>query len=102
MSARIIGTGSCLPSLVVDNRKLEEIVDTTDEWIRSRTGIESRHIAVEETTTSMAIAAAQAALEDAGISAGQLDLILVGTIFPTERALRKNFDQNGIRRQVYK
>ena len=80
MSARIIGTGSCLPSLVVDNRKLEEIVDTTDEWIRSRTGIESRHIAVEETTTSMAIAAAQAALEDAGISAGQLDLILVGTI----------------------
>lgn len=80
MSARIIGTGSCLPSLVVDNRKLEEIVDTTDEWIRSRTGIESRHIAVEETTTSMAIAAAQAALEDASISAGQLDLILVGTI----------------------
>ncbi len=80
MSARIIGTGSCLPSLVVDNRKLEEIVDTTDEWIRNRTGIESRHIAVEETTTSMAIAAAQAALEDAGISAGQLDLILVGTI----------------------
>lgn len=55
-------------------------MDTTDEWIRSRTGIESRHIAVEETTTSMAIAAAQAALEDAGISAGQLDLILVGTI----------------------
>lgn len=80
MSARIIGTGSCLPSLVVDNRKLEEIVDTTDEWIRSRTGIESRHIAVEETTTSMAIAAAQAALTDAGVSAEGLDLILVGTI----------------------
>ena len=46
MPARIIGTGSALPALLVSNRELEKTVDTTDEWISSRTGIESRHIAV--------------------------------------------------------
>ena len=80
MAARIIGTGSYLPSLVVSNNDLEKIVDTTDEWIRSRTGIERRHIAVEETTTSMAVHAARAALENAGVEPEELDLILVGTI----------------------
>lgn len=80
MAARIIGTGSYLPSLVVSNQDLEKIVDTTDEWIRSRTGIEKRHIAVEETTTSMAVEAARLALKDAGVEPQELDLILVGTI----------------------
>ena len=80
MAARIIGTGSYLPSLVVSNNDLEKIVDTTDEWIRSRTGIERRHIAVEETTTSMAVHAARAALENAGVEPEELDLILVGNI----------------------
>ena len=80
MAARIIGTGSYLPSLVVSNQDLEKKVDTTDEWIRSRTGIERRHIAVEETTTSMAVHAARAALENAGVEPEELDLILVGTI----------------------
>lgn len=80
MAARIIGTGSHLPSLVVSNNDLEKIVDTTDEWIRSRTGIERRHIAVEETTTSMAVLAARQALENAGVEPEELDLILVGTI----------------------
>lgn len=80
MAARIIGTGSYLPSLVVSNNDLEKIMDTTDEWIRSRTGIERRHIAVEETTTSMAVLAARAAMENAGIGPEELDLILVGTI----------------------
>lgn len=80
MAARIIGTGSCLPSLVVSNQDLEKIVDTSDEWIRSRTGIERRHIAVEETTTSMAAQAARRALENAGVLAEELDMLLVGTI----------------------
>ena len=82
MPARIIGTGSALPALLVSNRELEKIVDTTDEWIRSRTGIESRHIAVEETTTSMAIEAAKKALQDAKVFPVELDLIIVGTISP--------------------
>lgn len=80
MSARIIGTGSCLPSLVVKNADLEKIMDTTDEWIKSRTGIESRHIAVSETTTSMAVEAAKRALENAQTDAAELDLIVVGTV----------------------
>lgn len=80
MAARIIGTGSCLPELAVHNRELEKIVDTTDEWIRSRTGIEKRRIAVKETTTSMAVEAARLALESAGIKPQELDMILVGTI----------------------
>ena len=77
MPARIIGTGSALPALLVSNRELEKIVDTTDEWIRSRTGIESRHIAVEETTASMAIEAAKKALQDAKVSPEEIDLIIL-------------------------
>ncbi|MBO5055464.1 MAG: ketoacyl-ACP synthase III [Lachnospiraceae bacterium] len=82
MAAGIIGTGSYLPSLTVSNQDLEKIMDTTDEWIKSRTGIERRHIAVEETTVSMAVEAARLALENAGVSPSELDLILVGTISP--------------------
>ena len=80
MPARIIGTGSALPKKAVSNGELEKLMDTTDEWIRSRTGIENRFIAVEETTTSMAVEAAKRALENAGIGAEELDLIIVGTI----------------------
>ncbi len=80
MPARIIGTGSCLPGRTVSNQELEEWVDTTDEWIRERTGIEQRHLAVEETTTSMAVEAAKAAMENAGVSADEIDLIIVGTV----------------------
>ena len=80
MPARIIGTGSSLPSLVVSNTELEKIMDTSDEWIKSRTGIEERHIAVEETTTSMAVDASRKAMEHAGIGAEEIDLIIVGTI----------------------
>lgn len=80
MTTRIIGTGSCLPARVVSNFDLEKIMDTSDEWIRSRTGIEQRHIAVEETTTSMAIEAAKRALEDAKVTAEELDLIIVGSV----------------------
>ncbi len=80
MPARIIGTGSVLPERIVANQELEELVETTDEWIRSRTGIEKRHIAVTETTTSMAVEAAKHAMESAGVSAEEIDLIIVGTI----------------------
>lgn len=80
MSARIIGTGSALPGKVVSNQDLEKMMDTTDEWIRSRTGIEKRHISVEETTTSMAASAAKRAMENAGVSADEIDLIIVGTV----------------------
>ncbi len=80
MAARITGTGSALPERVVSNQELEKLMDTTDEWIRSRTGIEKRHIAVEETTTAMAVEAAQKAMENAGVSADEIDLIIVGTV----------------------
>lgn len=80
MRAKIAGTGSCLPQLRVTNEELGHIMDTSDEWIRSRTGIGARHIAVEETTTGMSVAAAEQALEDAGIRAEELDLILAATL----------------------
>ena len=80
MPARIIGTGSALPQKAFGNKELEKLVDTTDEWIKSRTGIENRYIAVEESTTSMAVEAAKRAMEEAGVGAEELDLIIVGTI----------------------
>lgn len=80
MPARIIGTGSALPEKTVTNQDLEKLVETTDEWIKSRTGIEKRHIAVTETTTSMAVEAAKHAMENAGILAEEIDLIIVGTV----------------------
>ena len=81
--ARIIGTGSYLPEKVVTNKDLEEVMDTTDEWIQERTGIKRRHIAADgETTSDMAVHAARRALEAAGISADDIDLIVVGTTTP--------------------
>ena len=82
INAVITGIGGYVPEDVLTNEDLCKMVDTTDEWIRSRTGIESRHIAVEETTTSMAIEAAKKALQDAKVSPEELDLIIVGTISP--------------------
>ena len=80
MPTRIIGTGSALPEKVVTNQDLEKLMETTDEWIKSRTGIEKRHIAVTETTTSMAVDAAKRAVENAGVSEDEIDLIIVGTV----------------------
>ena len=82
MRAKIIGTGSCLPDKIVTNDALSALVDTSDEWIQSRTGICGRHLvsAEHETTLSMAVKAGQAALTDAGILPQQLDLILVATV----------------------
>lgn len=81
--ARIIGTGSYLPENVMTNSDLEKIVDTTDQWIRERTGIEQRHIAVEgQTTVDLAEAASRLAIESAGISAQDIDLIIIATSTP--------------------
>ena len=63
---KIVGTGSCLPQRVVSNDDLAAIMDTSDEWISSRTGIRNRHIATTETTTSLACDAVKSALQDAG------------------------------------
>lgn len=79
--ARIIGTGSCAPDKVLTNADLEKFLDTTDEWIVSRTGIRERHIAGEgEYTSDLATRAAQRALAMAGVRAEDVDLIVVGTI----------------------
>ena len=81
--ARIAGIGSCLPDKVVSNTDLEKVMDTSDEWIRERTGIERRYLAAEhETTASMSVIAAERALEMAGMAADELDLIVVGTCTP--------------------
>lgn len=79
----MIGTGSYLPEKVLTNQDLEKIVDTSDEWIHTRTGIRERRIAQPDTAASdLGLRAAQAALENAGISADQLDLIIVATLTP--------------------
>ena len=80
MGTRIIGTGSCLPEAVVTNDDLSKIMDTSDEWIRTRTGIRERHLAKDETTASMSTEAAERAMEDAGVTAQDIDLIIVGTV----------------------
>jgi len=81
--SRITGTGSYLPERVVTNLELEKKVDTTDEWIRTRTGIERRHIAAEgETTVDLAERAARRALDAAGMNPADVDFIAFGTTTP--------------------
>lgn len=83
LNAHILGTGSYLPARRLTNDDLSKIVDTSDEWIATRTGIKARHIAVEnEQTSDLAVAAAKAALADAAISAKDIDLIIVATSTP--------------------
>ncbi len=81
--ARIIGTGSYLPENCLTNKDLEKMVDTTDQWIRERTGIEKRHIAVEgQTTVDLAEQASLKAIEAAGIKPQDIDLIVLATTTP--------------------
>jgi 3-oxoacyl-[acyl-carrier-protein] synthase III len=83
MYSRIIGTGSYLPEKILTNFDLEKMVDTSDEWIRSRTGIEERHIAGDdEATSDLAYHAAKAAIENAGLTPADIDFVLVGTTTP--------------------
>ena len=91
--ARITGTGSYLPERVVTNRELESRIETSDEWIVSRTGIESRHVAADdEMTSDLALKASRRAMEAAGVGAGDIDLIVVATttedmVFPSTACL---------------
>ena len=100
--ARITGTGGYLPEKVLTNYDLEKIVDTTDQWIRDRTGIEKRHVALEgQMTVDLAERAARHALEMADVKAEDLDLIIVATttpdrIFPsTACLLQSRLDNHG-------
>ena len=81
--SRIAGTGRYLPERVLTNRDLEQLVDTTDEWIRTRTGMERRHMAAaEQASSDLAIPAARAALESANCAPEEIDLVVVGTTTP--------------------
>ncbi len=100
--ARIAGTGSYLPEKTLTNADLEKMVDTSDEWIRSRTGIEERHVAADgEYTVDLAEKAARKAMQAAGKSKDDIDLIIVGTttadrVFPsTACLLQKRLDIHG-------
>jgi len=102
MHARITGTGSYLPDKVLTNQDLERMVDTSDAWIRERTGIEKRHIAADnQTTCDLAEQAARHALEAAGRRPDEIDLIIVATttpdrIFPsTACLLQQRLDIHG-------
>ncbi|MBM7604089.1 3-oxoacyl-[acyl-carrier-protein] synthase-3 [Metabacillus crassostreae] len=85
MNAGFIGIGRYTPEKIVTNADLEKVMDTSDEWIRTRTGIEERRIADDSIDTSdMAFFAAEKALIDSGISADELDMILVATVTPDQ------------------
>lgn len=80
--ARITGTGGYLPDNVMTNHDIENLVETSDEWIRERTGIEQRHISKAETTVDLAEIASRLAIESAGIKAADIDLIVLATSTP--------------------
>ena len=81
--SKIAGTGSYLPERVMHNKEFEKLVDTSDEWIRERTGIKRRHIAADgETSSDMGLVAARAAIEASDISTSDIDLIIVATTTP--------------------
>lgn len=94
--SRIAGTGSYLPNKILTNAELESMIDTTDEWIFTRTGIRERHIAADdEFTSDLGVAAAGNAIEAAGIDTQQIDLIIVATttpdrVFPSTACLIQN------------
>lgn len=81
--SRIAGTGRYLPERIMTNFELEKIVDTSDEWIRTRTGVERRHVVAEDQTTSdMCVEAAKKAIDDAGVDVADIDLVITGTTSP--------------------
>lgn len=86
MSIRIMGTGSALPGRRVENREIEGLVDTSDEWIRERTGIGSRYVSTGETVAGLAADACRQALADAGRQAEEVELLLVATCSPEDAA----------------
>lgn len=81
-SVQIIGTGSYIPKKVLTNNDLEKIVDTSNEWIVTRTGIRERHLVEEETTSDLSLKASLSAIEDANIKPNEIDLIILATNSP--------------------
>lgn len=80
MHSKILGTGSFLPEKILTNKDLEQFVDTTDEWITTRTGIKQRHVAADtDTTADLATRACRKAMESAGVTAEQIDMVIVAT-----------------------
>lgn len=79
MTTKIIGTGSCAPENIVTNDDLAKIVETNDEWIRTRTGIRERRVTVDQGTSDLAVTAAMRALENAGVKPEELDIIVMAT-----------------------
>jgi 3-oxoacyl-[acyl-carrier-protein] synthase-3 len=84
IGVKISGIGKCVPKQKTSNEELTKWVDTSDEWITSRTGIRNRYIATDETTTDLAIGSAKEALKDAGKKGEEIDLIIVATITPED------------------
>ena len=80
MSFKILGTGSCLPSRILSNSELSQLVDTSDEWISQRVGISERRVCTTETTSELARAATDAALKMGGVSPKELDMIICATV----------------------
>jgi 3-oxoacyl-[acyl-carrier-protein] synthase-3 len=81
--SRIAGTGRYLPDKILTNFDLEKMVDTTDEWIRTRTGVERRHcVAADQTTSDMCVEAAKKAMASAGVKAADIDMVAIGTTSP--------------------
>ena len=81
--SRIAGTGRYLPERIMTNSDLEKIVETSDEWIRTRTGVERRHVCADDQTTSdMCIEAAKIAIADAGVDVSEIDMVITGTTTP--------------------
>jgi 3-oxoacyl-[acyl-carrier-protein] synthase-3 len=96
LRAKVVGTGSSVPERLLTNADLEKIVETSDEWITTRTGIKERHIAApSEKFSDFATRAAERALSDAGVAASDLDMVLVGTVssdmlFPSSACVVQN------------
>ena len=80
----MVGVGGCLPARLVSNDELAKTVDTSDEWIQQRTGIKQRYLVEDERTSDLAVGAAKEALEHAGISADDVDIIVLATTTPND------------------
>ncbi len=81
--SRIVGTGRYLPERILTNFDLEKMVDTSDEWIRTRTGVERRHVVADDQTTSdMCVEAAKVAMDDAGVKPEDIDFVVIGSTSP--------------------
>ncbi len=81
-NAKMIGFGLYTPKNLVENERLQEFLETSDEWIRTRTGIERRYISLDENTSDLAVEASKKALNQAGLSAEEIDLIILATVTP--------------------